>query len=545
MAKKFVKISLATKLRLVYGSALLGIIAVALGVPWYFMELVAEQGVQGRGAELTRLGYNEFYQQHVKYKENNKDKPVEPSRAMSQVAAFYSGRSESEGRDGPVFVSLVGSARQRPLDNPRAIARKVLGRTSDQDVYVARAEDKQGKTIYLSFLAVRSDSSCTPCHSTSQDAMQFQTGQLVGMIEVTLPGSVAAGPLVWWTRTAFVLGAAMASIVAFVLFAIITHRLILKPVRHLRELADKVTEGDLAVRSKVKTGDELQRLGESFNEMLTAIADQHEKLRSANRALDLKLSELAEANVTLYRANQVKSEFLANVSHELRTPLNSIIGFADLVTESDDERIARYGANIVSSAKHLLNMINDILDLAKIETGKADIRFDKVNVTDTCQTLLTLMKPLADKKQLDLRAELASDVPLVTTDGGKLQQILYNLLSNAIKFTPAGGKVVVSSLKETVNRDGKGFDEISVSVADTGPGIAETDQQSIFEKFHRLDQSLTRESSGTGLGLAISKELTNLIGGRIGLKSSPGHGAVFTLTLPIEPRMSEMTESRK
>ena len=445
MAKKFVKISLATKLRLVFGGALLGIIAAALLLPWYCVELLAEQGVQGRAADITRLGLKEFYAEHAK------TRGVEPAKSMSAVAALYAGEGESDARTGPTFVSLSPKA-ARPLDGTRRGAKKVLEHAPDQDMHVVRAENKLGKPIYRCFRAIRADNDCSACHGGSQDAVQFQPGQLAGMIEVTLPGSAATGPLLWWTRGAFLLGGAFAAVVAFITFAIITHRLILKPVRHLRQISDKVTEGDLSVRSTVQTGDELQRMGESFNEMLTAIADQHDKLRSANRALDIKLVELAEANVTLFRANQVKNEFLANVSHELRTPLNSIIGFADLVTEAEDERLKRYGQNISSSAKNLLNMINDILDLAKIEAGRSDVRFDKVNVTDTCQTLVMLMKPLADKKQLELTAQLAPDIPLITTDGGKLQQILYNLLSNAIKFTPSGGNVILSARNETSQR---------------------------------------------------------------------------------------------
>ena len=262
-----------------------------------------------------------------------------------------------------------------------------------------------------------------------------------GQVDLTLPESTASTPMLWWTRGAFIVGGALAALLAFILFAIITQRLVLRPVRQLRQVADKVTEGDMGVRSKIKTGDELQRLGESFNEMLEAIDEQHQKLQNANRALDLRLSELAEANVTLFQANKVKNEFLANVSHELRTPLNSIIGFADLLAENQDQRIGRYGGNISSAAKNLLSMINDLLDIAKIEAGKTDVRMDKVSVTDICNSLMGLMQPLAEKKQLALKWQVDPDLPIVVTDATKLQQILYNLLSNAVKFTPAGGEI--------------------------------------------------------------------------------------------------------
>ncbi len=531
MAKRLVKLSLATKFRLLFGLAVLGIIAAALVVPWYFMAMLAEQGVQQPGSELTRLRLNEWLREHPK-------DPAAAEDESSRVVALYTAGEKSQTRTGPSVVVLIpGRKHTRPLDSRAKKARRAFTRNAEQDLAILEDEDQRGETIYRGFRAVRVGQTCMNCHGTTaaEPELRYQPGQLAGMIDVTLPGETASGPLVWWTRGAFIVGGGLASLLAFVLFALITQRLILRPMRDLRDLADRVAEGDLTVRSTIRTEDELQRLGESFNEMLDAITDQHEKLRAANRALDLKLRELAEANVTLFRANKVKSEFLANVSHELRTPLNSIIGFADLLTERDEERIRRYGQNISAAAKDLLSMINDLLDMARIEAGKAEVRFDKVSVTDTCETLLALMAPLADKKNLDLRAELDADLPIVVTDGGKLQQILYNLLSNAIKFTPAGGQVTVATAVEATSRKGQETEEVSVAVSDTGPGISEADQVHIFEQFYQADRTLTKESYGTGLGLAIAKELTGLLGGRLTLKSSPGHGATFTVHLPVQP----------
>jgi signal transduction histidine kinase len=521
---KLVKISLAMKFRLLFGAAVLGIIAAALIVPWYFLELLAEQAVQQRGTEISRLVVNE----HLR---NPKDPAI-----GSLVTSLYAAGDADGGHNGPFFIKLSPDMKpDRPLDSPARGALRLFRKSPQQDVTVAKAEDERGRLVYRSFRAVRADPECIKCHGqTSGVEHQFQPGQLVGMVDVTVPAQVESGTLLWWTRGAFVVGAALATLLAIILFAILTQKLVLRPLHQLRTVADKVTEGDLTVRSTIRTGDELQRLGESFNEMLAAIADQHEKLRAANRALDLKLGELAEANVALFEANKVKTEFLANVSHELRTPLNSIIGFADLLGESADERIRRYGQNISASAKNLLALINDILDLARIEAGRAKVRWDKVSLIDTCQTLMALMTPLADKKQLTLEAHLTEDLPLVITDAGKCQQILYNLLSNAIKFTPASGSVIVSAAMETSQADGAA-PEVAISVADTGPGIAEADQQQIFEKFYQSDRSLTKESPGAGLGLSIAKELTSLLGGRLTLKSSPGQGAVFTLHLPLEP----------
>jgi signal transduction histidine kinase len=530
MAKRFVKISLATKFRLLFGAAVLGIIAAALAVPWTFTKRLAEQTAQRPGAELTRLRLNEWVTRHP-------TDVAAASDAESDVVALHTA-GEAGARKGPLMIKLrADMTAERPLDRPRRQALRAFLRNVNQRLAIIHDEDDAGRTVYRCFRAVRVEPTCMRCHGPSEPIeRQYQPGQLVGIIDVALPGEAASGWLVKATWWAFIIGGVLAGLLAFFLFSLISHRLVLRPVRQLRNLADKVAEGDLSARSRVRTGDELQRLGDSFNEMLEAISTQHEKLRSANRALDLKLDELAEANVTLFHANQVKSEFLANVSHELRTPLNSIIGFADLLAASDDERTQRYGRNVAAAARNLLNMINDLLDLAKIEAGKADVRREPVSVTEICGTLLALMQPQADKSQIQLRSEVAGELPTVSTDPGKLQQILYNLLSNAIKFTPAGGEVTLSAWQHTAQRGGREVREVSIAVADTGPGISEAEQQRIFEKFYQAERSLTRSAGGTGLGLAISRELTNLLGGRLSLKSSAGAGAVFTVTLPVEPQ---------
>ena len=527
MAKRFVEVSLATKLRLLFGLAVVGVISAALVLPWYVMELLAEQGVQRPAGLLTELRLSEWLHKHA----------TEPN-ADSYIAAAYALGGQGEDRKGPRFIRIVPQRPAGPsLDDRARDARTAFERNPDQDLVILPAEGERDRSVYRCFRAVRVVSACEGCHGPLAPVRrQFQPGQLVGMIDVSVSGDPGSTErLVWWTRYAFIGGGALGGLFALIVLAVITQRLILHPLRRLRHIADKVAEGDLSVRSTIHTGDELQRLGESFNEMLAAISDQHARLRSVNRALDLKLDELAESNVTLFQANKVKSEFLANVSHELRTPLNSILGFAELIAEFEDDRLKRYGRNISSAAKNLLGMINDILDLAKIEAGRAEVRFEKVSVTDTCRTLLALMKPLADKQQLELQSDLAADLPMVTSDASKLQQILYNLLSNAVKFTPPGGTVTLAAASAQTRKKGRTVPEVCVSVSDTGPGISEADQQHVFEKFYQLDSRLTKEVSGTGLGLAIAKELANLLGGRLTLRSEPGHGATFTLSLPVAP----------
>ncbi len=241
------------------------------------------------------------------------------------------------------------------------------------------------------------------------------------------------------------------------------------------------------------------------------------------------MAELAERNVALYEANKIKSQFLSNVSHELRTPLASIIGFAELLREaasSEGGRKYRYAENIMASGRMLLGLINDLLDLAKIEAGKLEMHLGPVNMPAMLNNLLDFMRPLADKKSLQLAAEIPDGVPGITSDTGRIQQILYNLLSNAIKFTPEGGLVQLTLGQEN-------DDNIFVKVRDTGIGIPEEELTGVFEKFRQLDGSMTREHSGTGLGLAISKELASRLGGTISVSSEIGRGSEFTVVLPM------------
>jgi signal transduction histidine kinase len=257
--------------------------------------------------------------------------------------------------------------------------------------------------------------------------------------------------------------------------------------------------------------------------------------------LDLKLGQLAESNLALFESNRLKSEFLANVSHELRTPLNSILGFADLLKDavgaSPDAKTARYINNILQSGKNLLDLINDLLDLAKIEAGRMEIRSEPLSITDLFEGLANILKPLLESRQLTLTMNVGADVPIVRTDPGKLQQILYNFLSNAIKFSPVGGAIELSAQREPAPSDataatGDGAGRIRISVTDDGPGIDIDKQQVIFEKFRQIDGSHTRAHGGTGLGLAISKELTTLLNGTIGVRSASGQGATFWIIIP-------------
>lgn len=326
---------------------------------------------------------------------------------------------------------------------------------------------------------------------------------------------------------------------------LIVRYVIVKPLKHLRDVTEDVSVGKLNVRSELHTGDEFEELSRSFNRMLRHLLDTQTQLQSANSDLDSKVDEQAQMNMKLHEMNQVIREFLANMSHELRTPLNSIIGFSEILESADlDDKQKRYAGNIRKSGRLLLELINDILDLAKLEAGRMEVNPEEFSIGEIISELCDLVRYLALDKNIALIDDFDKELPVVYQDRVKVRQILTNLLSNAIKFTPEGGRIRVSA----ICAEG---DMLKLEVHDTGVGISEKDREIIFEKFRQGPAAiggdqLTREVTGTGLGLSIVKELCILLGGNIQLESEVGKGSVFTVNVPwnlkLMPRLdSEIT----
>ena len=272
--------------------------------------------------------------------------------------------------------------------------------------------------------------------------------------------------------------------------------------------------------------DEVTRMQQLMSAFVTALDRRH------------LITQLEQSNAALIEANRHKSVFLANMSHELRTPLNAIIGFSELLSDARDGQFdeatrKRFLGQIVASGKHLLGLINDILDLSKVEAGQMELRLSMMSVAEAVDQVARTVEPLVAKKNLTLQANVAGAGD-VLADGGKLKQMLLNLVSNAIKFTPESGTVTIATLRTK--------DRIEISVADTGIGIADADQKQIFQEFHQIDQGPGRKHEGTGLGLALTKRFALLHGGDVRVTSRVNRGSVFTLILPVRAGVESVRE---
>jgi signal transduction histidine kinase/CheY-like chemotaxis protein len=270
-------------------------------------------------------------------------------------------------------------------------------------------------------------------------------------------------------------------------------------------------------------GDEMNRVQQFMSAFLTALDRRH------------LIVQLEQSNAQLLEANQHKSVFLANMSHELRTPLNAIIGFSELLTDAREDHFdaasrKRFQEQILTSGRHLLGLINDILDLSKVEAGQMELRLQTVAVSEVVDQVARIVEPLVSKKSIKLEADVAKAGDVIA-DAGKLKQMLLNLVSNAIKFTPEGGTVTVRGTRTPT--------AVEISVTDTGIGIGESDQQYIFKEFHQIDHGPGRKHEGTGLGLALTKRFALLHGGDVRVESQVNHGSVFTLSVPIHRTAAE------
>ena len=317
------------------------------------------------------------------------------------------------------------------------------------------------------------------------------------------------------------------AVVLATLAAWLLARNMVSPIRALQVSASRIGAGSLDEHIDLRTGDELEGLAVEFDQMAARLRDSYATLEQ--RVLD-RTRELADVNERLREATLAKSRFLANMSHELRTPLNSIIGFSELLVQrlAGDlgSKQEEYVRDIADSGRHQLALVNDILDLSKVEAGRIDLERSLIPIEPVAASALALVRAQAVRRSIQLDLAIDTDVDTIFADERKVKQILVNLLSNAVKFTPDRGRVTLG-----IRRADR---TVEFAVADTGKGIAAADQARIFEEFAQAQKGGFPDE-GTGLGLTLAKRLVELHGGRIGVQSEPGQGSTFTFTLPLTP----------
>ncbi|MHC4790417.1 MAG: sensor histidine kinase [Planctomycetota bacterium] len=511
-------LSLAEKCRLTFGAAIIFILFLALLIPFIWMRQLTKKACLDAGRAKAEM----LLREHFQLKDTSEGTLPQLNNAgavldvnSSEILWVRFGKDESE----PAELTEEQAGMIERLKGQQA---------GDDRIFLAK---KSGGFQSNYVRIFRAGESCITCHNPQGSAGAFAVGEPIGAAVIQSRGlGSEIGKTILMNTVWIITAGLIAGTGAIVAFYWITQRLILRPIRQLRGLANNVAEGNLDIRSSIKTGDEYQKLSDAFNHMLDALQGAQEKLRQANKQLDAKIAQLSERNIELFKANKLKSEFLANISHEFRTPLNAILGFAEILREKPSvlkkDKGRKYAENIIAGGKSLLGMVNDLLELAKTEAGKIQLHIEKTSVQQLCDGLVASFSPLTRKRKIKVKLLVDDDIPVLSTDPSKVQQILYNFMSNAVKFTSERGRIEIR---------GKMRDEkmVRISVSDSGCGIAEAEKEKIFEKFRQADGSITRQSNGSGLGLAISKELATILAGSIGLESEAGAGSTFWLDIPV------------
>jgi signal transduction histidine kinase/CheY-like chemotaxis protein len=438
----------------------------------------------------------------------------------------------------------------------RAATATLSALTAKEDIVTAILYDREGKVFAQYSRAKRTAPELLSSRLQGED-YRFEGGYLDVSHDVSLNGEHLGTLLLqsdmrqWSLRAKRYAGILFVFVLISGLFAWFIssklQRLISKPILHLQDAMKSVSaDRNYEVRAQKSYDDEIGKLIDGFNTMLSEIQHRDQALQSANNQLKTRTHELE--NEVLHRkqtqeellkakhaaeeASRAKSTFLANMSHELRTPLNAIIGYSEMLEEENrdsgnSDQVLDL-QKIQVAGKHLLSLINDVLDLSKIEAGKMGLHLEKFDVSALVEEMVTTLQPAIAKNSNTIHVHVGDNVGIMRADITKVRQILFNLLSNAAKFTDHG------SISLDVDQSSAGQDWVRFRVSDTGIGISDEQQKNLFREFAQADASIARKYGGTGLGLAISHRFVQLMKGRIEVESEFGKGATFTVHLPAQ-----------
>lgn len=410
----------------------------------------------------------------------------------------------------------------------------------------------EGKEVFRYLAPMRIEENCLDCHGepageidvTGYEKEGWSIGDVGGAISIVMPLDVYVESEQSSIMQDVIFFGGMLVVCLLIMYAALSY-LVTRPLSKIQAGVECIQTGDLDVQlAYTESSREMNTLMTEFNQMArelsdiydnleTQVEDRTAQLAKANAVLEDQRTQLEKANERLRDENQYKSDFLAMMSHELRTPLTSIIAFTELLNRDSrpfDEKEAETRREIEANSRALLLMINDILEMSRLDAGRTEMSIEIVDLGDIAGMVETVVQPLADKSRVAFSCEIDPDVPLVEADFEKIRHVLENLCGNAVKFTPEGGSV---KLQMAYHPE---CGEVWIKVSDTGIGIAKADQQRIFERFVQADSSPSRKYNGTGLGLSLAKEYTEMHGGSLSVESEPGVGSTFAVRIPVERR---------
>ncbi len=509
----------------------------------------AELVQQARALSANMEAFWEFMNQNqdkINYSSDGsfEFKGLQCSIAGRSAGAFFS-------RDTDYTVRYISDTPRNRADEPDPFEQAALDafRTKEQVEYYAY-EDVDGRRVFRYLKPMVLEKSCLSCHGDPAGETDlsgypkegFAEGYVYGALSMQIPTEVyeaaSAESAALDVGFSLLLSVGCTAIIS----AGISH-LVTRPLSRMQTAMKKVGEGNYATRlPHTDSSDEMAVLSRGFNDMTEKleqsqghleelVSKRTEALEKANGELARQSHQLEQANAALAEENQYRSDFLAMMSHELRTPLSASMAFADILRErqeagrqagEDDERLWR---EMEGNHKTLLSLIDNILAMARIDAGRESLQPQFVDIGDVVGLLQATITPLAERKSIELTFAV-DEIPLFVADAEKLRRIVENLMSNAVKFTPDGGRVVFSARHNVEAR------VVEISVADTGCGIPEKSRDAIFERFTQADSSASRNHGGSGLGLALVRELTEMHGGTVELKSKVGEGSIFTVCIP-------------